>query len=532
MPPTAIDLTRTESTSPDTSLELLHERFRKAQNDLLGVQDELNDLSHAMSLDPLLEDTGDGHKVQLEIERDLAMRAWARTGLAWLLRGGSLNMEPPTEVITDRPPPVRRRRVPATTRPAVERPSPTRTRETTVASPAPSPATTPKTARASSLRPELTAAYSPSEESISGSAALLRKSRATRKPGSPTPLTRKQTAILRDVMETLTEPLIHLSALEPARAELSRLVAGTTGQRLQRWSLLPRELQKALVALVVCRARHLLEVLPDGPVHTDQQRGLRHVFQALKRFAQSESASIVFFGLRPDSRPITESWAADAQQWWGELRRHLTDLAPSERETQAHLLCQLSQRDPSAPMMLEQATRALDAGLDPTDPRLVHTMTAFLDQMRGDDRFADLRRAIRSCLASDVEFEIEVEQSESVEFPHWPYRSAFEGRTVAFVGGTLKSGSRAKRHYQKTFGIREIRWVNPAREGGLSQLEGELARGEIDTVILLRRFCGQEIESELASSCRRVEVPWVSVPGAYGVHGIRQAAEKSLGRRD
>ncbi len=334
----------------------LKDLFEKAQSELIAAQSELSALAAAAAADPWLESQQRESREKLTSTRDERLQTWARMGLSWLLRGGSIQLTTPdgetTELSAPTPQPAPQ---PAT----FERRAPTRS------------ATVVQTVRRGSPRPEVIEYTPPRSSTWSRPAPVMNDLDAE---------------TLREALDLLTEPLA-LHSAEDIRNELNNLLQGSTSQLLMDWATFPKPIQRSLVGHVVARARHVQDELPENLFPPDLSHDLA--------FSKREQPGFVF-GLMRHHHPVGESWLSDAQKWWQDLINQLPEDLRPDPEGALEELGSLIAEDADEQELVEQALTVLEDGLDPEDPRLVELMAPYRHLLKEHARFKKLRKAIRA----------------------------------------------------------------------------------------------------------------------------------------
>ena len=339
----------------------LKDLFEKAQKELLAAQSELSALAAAAAADPWLETQQKESREQLAAARDEKLQLWARMGLSWLLRGGSIQLttaEGETAQLSAAAP---------TAGGAYAQRSPIRT------------PTVVKTVRRGPPRPEVIE-YSPP------------RSTTWRRPA---PVSDDFDAeALRESLDLLTEPQA-LNSLDDVRSELSNLLQGTTSQSMMDWASFPNPIQQALVGHVVARARHVQDEVSESLFPADLSHDLDRIFSGMTAFSKREQPGFVF-GLMRHHHPVGENWLSDAQKWWKDLINRLPEDLRPDPEGALEELGTLIEEGADDAELVEQALTVLEDGIDPEDSRLVKLMASRRHLLKEHTRFKKLRKAIRA----------------------------------------------------------------------------------------------------------------------------------------
>jgi hypothetical protein len=121
---------------------------------------------------------------------------------------------------------------------------------------------------------------------------------------------------LRDLLEELGKAQ-DMDSSEATRAELAALRAATSEESLERWDLLPREIQLSLSHVIVSRARAFQEIRPEHISWCDARDEVADLFARIKPRA---SRAGFIHGLAVSHSPKHgDDWYADAERWRREL---------------------------------------------------------------------------------------------------------------------------------------------------------------------------------------------------------------------
>ena len=302
-------------------------------------------------------------------------------------------------------------------------------------------------------------------------------------------------------------------------------------QRLALWAEYPRGIQRALVGLFACRLRHLQE---DSPSHIKAilERQIRKDFARLTQFSSDHQPGWVT-GLSRQHKPETGTWSGDAIFWWKTLRRELGGFVPETEQSAANpevalnaLQAVMNDRHPDPQNVRKAATRALNAGVTPEDPRLVRLLIGHLDALSGDKSLKRLRRAVRRAETGEDEEEPEVLTSQDVIPPDWPYLERTRGHAAVMVGGEIREQRRAL--IQDALGFTSLEWLSGYDIRQVQNLSERIEGGRVGFVILLARFISHKVTDILLPACKSAEVDWVMVRQGYGLSQIRVAVERYL----
>ncbi|RME28067.1 MAG: hypothetical protein D6798_03235, partial [Deltaproteobacteria bacterium] len=328
-----------------------------------------------------------------------------------------------------------------------------------------------------------------------------------------------------ELLRLLGEPTTPLDSRERVREELSRLTSGTSNARLDEWATFPKPVQKSLVGMVVARARHLQDEIAEDLIPMELTGDLDRLFSTMTGYSKREQPGFVF-GLQRHHHPIGVTWLADARRWWTDLIDFLPEpsvLSPERAlaELRRRIAAGVDQES-----ILAQVAVVLEAGLPPDDPRLVTATIPLLDALKSEARFKHLRKAIRDTMARDEEADAELADPDTALPQDWPYEGDVEGRNVVIVGGPVPEA--ARRRLDEIFRWAKADWVDDHHPRALEKVAERVRDGEIDVVIVLRRFVGADADRVLIPMCEQEGVPVADVQDSYSFTAIRQALEDAL----
>lgn len=301
-------------------------------------------------------------------------------------------------------------------------------------------------------------------------------------------------------------------------------------QRLALWTEYPRGIQRALVGLYACRLRYLQEESPSH-IRSILERQIRKDFARLTQFSSDHQPGWVT-GLSRQHKPETGSWLGDSEFWWKTLKRELggfmpdTERAGNNPEVALNALqLVMNERHPDPQIVRSVATRALNAGVIPEDPRLVRLLIGHLDALSGDKALKRLRRAVRRVETGEEDDEEPLSQQDVIP-PDWPYLDRTRGHAAVMVGGEVREQRRA--FIQDALGFTSLEWISGYDVRQMQNLAERIAGGRLGFVILLARFISHKVTDILLPACRSAEVDWVVVKQGYGLSQIQLAIERYL----
>ncbi len=343
----------------------LKDLFESAQRDLISAQGKLSALIASAAADPWLETQQEAQRIALSTQRDAMLQNWARLGLSWLLRGGSIQLTTPEGETTELTAQLPSSPQPQAVAEVIRRPA----RSSTVV----------QNLRRGS-RPEIIE-YTPPP-----------RAREWRRPA---PVSQEVDGeALRESLDQLTEPM-KMETIEEVRNELDRLLTSTTSQSLMEWATYPKTVQRSLVGHVVARARHVQDELPEEIFPMDLSHDLDRIFSGMTAFSKREQPGFVF-GLMRHHHPVGDNWMSDAKKWWNDLINNLPEDLRPDPEGSFEELCSMLEEEADEQEIIEQALNVLDDGFSPEDPRLVRLMAPRRHLLRQHTQFKKLRKAIRA----------------------------------------------------------------------------------------------------------------------------------------
>lgn len=465
----------------------LQREFELVTQGLLELQAEVGALLQRSAHDPLFEHRLRHRLEELQRQRKDMMITWARIALSWKLGGGSVVLAGEGE------------------------PSAPAESVRYDAAPRPAPRGEPEVISRTRLRrPVMVADEGGATEAVAPPRVQLQFDHE----------------LLVELLRALGEPGRPIDTEAGVRDELERLVTGTSASRIDGWSRMPKAIQQALIGLVVARARHVQDEVEPDLVPTEMTGELDRVFSSMTSFSKREQPGFVF-GLQRHHHPRGLTWLADARRWWADLADFLPDpglLNPDRALAELRRLAARSDVDEET--LLAQCGKVLDAGMDPEDPRLVTAMIPHYEALRKEARFKHLRKSIRDLRKFDEQSDAEIESG--AELPEdWPLEGMVEGRIAIVVGQPSEA---VRRHLQDCFRWARAEWISGDAGREMEDVVERARKGQIDQVVVLRRFAGLDADRLLLPVCALARVPVADVRAGYGVTAVRQALERALDR--
>lgn len=484
------------TTAPEASVHAeLRRDFDTTFRALVDVQRELGVLLARAAADPFLEHH-DRHRIEdLRTRRKDLMLGWSRLALSWVVRGGEVRLEGnPTGAPAAPPLPP-----PSVPPPGYGRPD--------------------YHSRGDSGRSE--------PEIITRTRIRRPEPEVAEAPVERVPLDMDHERLI-ELLRMLGEPTTPLDSIERVKDELAHLSVGTAMPRLDEWATFPKQVQKALVGMTVARSRHLQDETPTDLLPIELTGDLDRLFSTMTGYSKREQPGFVF-GLQRHHHPMGLTWLADARRWWADLVDFLPEPSVLSPDRALSELRRRVQAGTEEEKVLGQVTIALEAGISPEDPRLVTIMDPFYEALRKEAKFKHLRKAIRDA-RKDAEQSVEELENPEIELPEdWSCEGMVEGRHAAVVGGPLTEA--ARKRLTEVFRWAQVDWVDGDHPRALENLAERARLGEVDQIVVLRRFVGDDADRVLVPVCQQARVPVADVRTGFGITAIRKALEAALGGR-
>lgn len=299
--------------------------------------------------------------------------------------------------------------------------------------------------------------------------------------------------------------------------ELERLHRAARG--VDRWTALPRDVQRALLSLVVTRLRRL-----QDDVRLTAPR-LEDAFSLLTAWSKREQPGFVI-GLSRAHRPVRGTWAEDAETWWERLGL-LADAPVIDDARRAELLAEVEAAalacDAAPPEQAEAARRALrgathralDGGVSARDRALVRLCLPRAAVFEHDGALGALRRSLRDAAEPSAEAPVPLPEE-------WRWWSRVRGRRGAVVIAEGEAVDRAG--VAVAFALEALDPYADDAEA-LGRLRQRLAERAHDLVLVAADLPVAALR-ELVGECRQHRVDWALVEPAPGVGRVRRAIER------
>jgi hypothetical protein len=498
----------------------LADQFQATQEQLVDAQNQLASLLVATATSPLVEVQLDVRRQEAQALRDELLRRYGAIALTWILRGGKVRFafpDAPSDHDTKEP----RRTPDKTEEPPAPMPTLADALPTAGALPLPTDiAMTPDLDRTlEALKrvaaiPEIRIADKGSLRVETVSSDLLKQ--------RPQHLDHEK---LQDVLTLLGRPPGELTDSESLWDELYGLLDACSPANVAMWIEFPKDIQKSLVGMVVSRARHIQDEIPEHLRTADLDTELDRLFSGMTAFSKREQPGFVF-GLQRHHHSVGESWSADAFRWWDGLTARLPDPSVLDPDRALQALKDAIGEGGNDDEIVSLALAALDAGVMHDDPTLVKLMTPHMEKLRKHTKFKRLRKAIRDTQEADEAFKKEMGEEAPALPKTWAFRHKVQGKNVVIVSGDL--GEEARHRIQDTFKFGSVDWINTEVPEGIQPLPRTIRSGNVEIVIALGRFLATGWDKQGRTAAKGSNVPWVEVAGPYTLTAIREAIEQQL----
>ncbi|MES2641528.1 MAG: hypothetical protein V4850_18695 [Myxococcota bacterium] len=328
-----------------------------------------------------------------------------------------------------------------------------------------------------------------------------------------------------------------LNELLPAREPEADLVAVLrVVDALEKWKLLPPEVQATLIGLLAARLRALQEhpgLLAD--------RRVDFAFGSLSAYVKRARPGYVY-GLARWHQPNRETWEGEAEALYERLAAMVPTPVEAEPNIQRKLdvieglvremaTCPEEVRSAVAAQLRREVLGAFSMGLQARNPRLVRILATMSEVFEAPE-FRSLRRAIRDDADASQGEEAEDAGAEVSQIPpDWAWWGFTKDQRALIVGGDPREPNRVR--LEQAFGFAELEWVGAEyKRNNLHGVRDRVRSGRVDLVILLTRFTGHDADQIIIPACREMNVGFVCVPHGYGVVRVRQAIERFLDPED
>lgn len=458
---------------PQTNDEL-KEDFARVRSQLLKAHRNLSALQEFVRDDPWLERHQLDRLAELHEERERLLSDCGRASLAWMLRGGHIDLREAREA-----PPSR-------------------------------------------ARPETSASSTDARAASTLAAAVAAAQETGAAQGRPDPVS------VATLLEPMGEVPENLDSSDAVANELGHLMQSIQSNLTSAWAAHGKTIQRALVGHVVARARRVQDEVPTDLMPSGSHPDLDRIFSSMTAYSKREQPGFVF-GLMRSHAPVHGSWSQDARAWLNDLETKLAE-EESEPVTSAlatlEFLCSKAKGDVGGAheqAILDAVLACTEAGLEPDHPHLVHLLMPWYDRLQPPTAFGALRAAILVRESRDAT----ADEEEDGPSDDWMLADALRGKRVGVLGSGAVS-EETRDGIQAAFGFALLDWVTLAEAHNAEQLHAAVEGGIVQLVLVLRRYVGLPIEERLQGICEAAGVPCVPIEGATNVTTLRAALERHL----
>jgi len=238
----------------------------------------------------------------------------------------------------------------------------------------------------------------------------------------------------------------------------------------------------------------------------------------------------------PARAPDLADHIAAARKAW-EVERRAAKLRKNaigkvEYEAQQLIKCAPDDREDHARKIEEGVRGFLDSGGPSTSHALVHALT-------------EVRAALADLLAPDsivwkvpearAEREPAAPEEEDSSDDRVPgpellrTRELLRSKVVLFIGGEERA--QHARRLEQAFELRELRWAAHREHTSLAPLEYEIAREDIDLVLLPIRWNGTETGPQIRTWCKLYRKPCITLKAGYNANQVAHAVLEQVSDR-
>ncbi|HHO51361.1 MAG TPA: hypothetical protein ENK18_10915 [Deltaproteobacteria bacterium] len=292
--------------------------------------------------------------------------------------------------------------------------------------------------------------------------------------------------------------------------------------RMDAWLDQPQEIQKALMGLISSLARQIQDESEYGLTYAEDE-ALRSAFSRMTAWSREHRPGFVP-GLSRSNPPDRGSWLEDGLFWWAELSQ---DLQPKPLVSAERLLHSIEAslqgdlEDPSA--LIEQVRSAVDAGLPQRDPRLIALLAPHQELFQGAQGMKTLKAALREARREPSEDPDEDEGPDDPVPNDWPLLELTEDRHAVLLGGDPRP--QAAERIGAAFRLGQVEW-EPTDVRRVTALAERIRKGNVDLVVMFRRFLSHREQDLIRPACQETGVPICVVDTGYGVTQVKLAMER------
>jgi len=289
------------------------------------------------------------------------------------------------------------------------------------------------------------------------------------------------------------------------------------GERLDTWLEHPQASQRLLLAYAVARTRHIQQA-----IGTKKGKALDPVFRRLTSFSAVQRPGFVH-GLARDHRPLHGSWAEDAQGTWAELGlEHEGKSRASRSFTMGELIGALEEGIDDK-QLIEGVIRMVDHP-EVDQGHLEQILEPHIAHLKGHKKIKRLRkRIVKTIKSKQRSIKSPDPEGPPTDWGWWEYT---RGKRCAVVGGDNRNGARRK--LRDAFELESLTWESGWDHRRVASLVESIQAGNIDLVLLIRRFIKHKVSEVVIPACKEAGVIFVPVANGYGTRSIQGEIERHL----
>lgn len=386
-------------------------------------------------------------------------------------------------------------------------------------------------------------------------------------PVDPQAASRADQHRLLDLISAFGNPPQNLAA-NPG-SEIGQIHSGLTRVSAKQWKALLGRSRLALAAYLVARlraARQMISLMERGAGrHADR---VRQALQQLRRVCGPDATRVP--GLVNEAEPAQGSWhevalsmrasldayaaGGDAAELWAAFNAigkteappqsppHIGEQSPrgaalaaepdgprSPDDMIRRLHAQLHEGSLTDAQLGLALGQLLDAGVKPTETRLINLAERLDERYINGKEFKNLRAALRKRRKESVAVEDDGQSSFSPpeNWPLWPH---VRGKRMAIVGGDRRP-ERADA-IAATFQLAEVDWIECREDSPrpIQSLVERMRNQSVDLVVILQRYVSHSHSDAIFAAeqgaCR------VIMAYSYGLQNVLQGLERFLGNAE
>ena len=317
-----------------------------------------------------------------------------------------------------------------------------------------------------------------------------------------------------------------MTSQDDCAAGVQRLAVAVT--QMDSWLEQPQDAQKALMGLASSLARQIQDESGFSLAFVDDE-ALRSAFSKMTAWSREHRPGFVP-GLSRSNMPDHGSWLDDGRHWWRELHQ---GLPPEKRPgTPEHALAELDQMLKEGvddkKNFVARVRQAVEEGISQSDPRLISLLTPHQSMLRGARSLKTLKTALRDALKAEEVSDEEASEEEPAIADDWPLLQLTEGKRAVILGGDPRPKALAR--MEAAFRFSEAEWeeTDVRRVRALAE---RIRKGNVDLVILLRRYISHRVHDLIRPATEEADVPVCVVDTGYGVTQVKLSMERYFAAR-